>query len=229
MVFTSEQTPVDIVKTFPQASDIFIECHVDFCCGGDVSLAEQFAQKQLPGDAILNRLNESFIRWSEQGNIVMDWDEVSTEDLIDHIVHHHHAYLKEELPALETFVIRIANVHGEMHPHLIELHDVYQKFKKDMGEHSLKEELEVFPLIKQYLKAPSDELLTSIHLANGGLEDEHDLAGNLLIKMRQLTNGFDVPTNACGSYRITYDRLAKLETDTFQHVHLENNILFKRF
>ncbi|MEI3614002.1 hypothetical protein [Pseudogracilibacillus sp. SO30301A] len=46
--------------------------------------------------------------------------------------------------------------------------------------------------------------------------------------MREIINGFQAPPGACGSYHITYDRLVELETDIFQHVHLENNILFKR-
>jgi len=226
--FTAENTPAYIVKMYPQASDLFKVHMIDFCCGGDKPLQETFEEKQMDGEAILSELNANYEKWQQAGNEVKDWDAVPLDELVDHIVYHHHAYLKEELPALGEFVTKIFRVHGGQHPHLKDLHRVYNEFRVEMEEHTIKEESEVFPLIKEYVANPSDELLEKIRVANGGLEDEHDAAGDLLKKMRVITNGFETPPGACGSYHITYDRLAELETDTFQHVHLENNILFKR-
>src|SRR5699024_1556050 len=119
-------------------------------------------------------------------------------------------------------------IYGKNHPHLKELHRLYNQFKLDMEEHSIKEEEEVFPLIKEYEENPSNELLEQIHTANGGLENEHDASGDILKRMREITNGFQPPSDACNSYRITYARLAELENDTFQHIHLENHVLFKQ-
>ncbi|HEY2495312.1 MAG TPA: hemerythrin domain-containing protein, partial [Paenibacillus sp.] len=65
--------------------------------------------------------------------------------------------------------------------------------------------------------------------AISGLEAEHDEAGNILKKLREITNGFTPPVNACTTYRLTYERLAELERMTYEHVHLENNILFPRY
>ena len=228
MSFTAENTPAYIVKMYPQASDLFKENKIDFCCGGDVSLKNQFEKNNLDGKAILAELNESYHRWQKDGNEAKDWDAVPIDELVDHITYHHHEYLKQELPALGEFVKKIFRVHGTDHPHLKELHKVFNEFKTEMEEHTIKEDTEVFPLIKEYAQNPSEELLEKIRVANGELEDEHDVTGDLLKKMREITNGFQTPPGACGSYHITYDRLAELETDTFQHVHLENNILFKR-
>ncbi|WP_343032911.1 hemerythrin domain-containing protein [Virgibacillus doumboii] len=158
---------------------------------------------------------------------MVDWDAIPASELIDHIVHTHHVYLNDELPALGQFVTKILRVHGANHPHLKELHRLYNDFKVDMEEHMITEESEVFPLIKKYEKEPSEQLLQAIREANGGLEDEHETSGNILKRMREVTNGFEPPADACSSYRITYARLAEMETNTFQHVHLENNILFK--
>lgn len=46
--------------------------------------------------------------------------------------------------------------------------------------------------------------------------------------MRIITGDFLPPADACGSYQITYACLAESEEDTFQRIHLENNILFSR-
>jgi regulator of cell morphogenesis and NO signaling len=226
--FTARHKPVDIVKIFPKASDLFKKRRIDFCCGGDRPLGEVFKERNIDEAEVLSELNQAYHNWQKEDHEVIDWDAKTPSELIDHIVHTHHAYLYEELPALGKFVSKIFRVHGKNHPHLKELHRLYNDFKTEMEEHSIKEEEEVFPLIKEYEENPSDELLERIRIANGGLEDEHDETGNMLKRMREITDGFQPPNDACNSYRITYARLAQLETDTFQHIHLENHVLFKQ-
>ena len=57
---------------------------------------------------------------------------------------------------------------------------------------------------------------------------EHDVAGELLHKIRETSKDFTVPTDACISYQTLYRALEGLEQDLHQHIHLENNILFPR-
>ncbi|GGB53446.1 iron-sulfur cluster repair di-iron protein [Lentibacillus populi] len=225
--FTAEHTPAEIVKLFPKASDLFKRRRIDFCCGGDKPLSETFTKRNLNETAVLTELNDAYDTWQNSDHDVVDWSAVHPSELIDHIVSTHHAYLNEELPALGKFVTKILRVHGEKHKHLQELHRLYNEFKVEMEEHMIKEENEVFPLIKEYEKNPSEELLNHIRKANGGLGDEHVAAGNFLKRMNEITNGFEPPIDACNSYRITYARLADMESDTYEHVHLENNVLFK--
>jgi regulator of cell morphogenesis and NO signaling len=37
-----------------------------------------------------------------------------------------------------------------------------------------------------------------------------------------------VPEFACPTYRVTYQKLKEFDDDLMTHVHLENNILFKK-
>ncbi|SFD84044.1 regulator of cell morphogenesis and NO signaling [Lentibacillus persicus] len=226
--FTAEHTPAEVVKVFPKASDLFKQRRIDFCCGGDRPLGEVFKERNIDEVAVMDELNHSFQDWQKEDHEVVDLDTKPLSELIDHIVHSHHAYLYEELPALGKFVSKIFRVHGKNHPHLKELHRLYNDFKVDMEEHTVNEEENVFPLIKEYEHNPNEELLERIKTANGGLEDDHDASGNILKHIREITNGFQPPRDACNSYRITYARLAELESDTFQHIHLENHVLFKR-
>ncbi|MUV36293.1 Iron-sulfur cluster repair protein YtfE [Lentibacillus sp. JNUCC-1] len=226
--FTAEHKPADIVKVFPKASDLFKAHRIDFCCGGDQPLKNVFTENHLDEADILSKLNNLYKDWSAEGHAVTDWESVPLNELVDHIIHTHHAYLNDELPALNQFVSKIFRAHGAKHPHLVELNRLFNAFKLEMEEHMVKEEADVFPLIKEYELNPSEALRTQIHQANDELEAEHDEAGNLIKQMRHITHDFQPPEDACNSYRITYARLAELEDQTFTHVHLENNILFKR-
>lgn len=226
--FTVEHTPAEIVKVFPKASDLFKERRIDFCCGGDRPLGTVFTEKNIDKATVLSELNTAFENWSKEDEEVIDWDQVPLSELVDHIIYKHHAFLNEELTPLGKFVTKVFRVHGKAHPHLKELQSLYNEFKVDMEEHMIKEENEVFPLIKEYEKNPNQVLAERIHEENGGLEDEHESQGNILKRIREITNDFTPHAEACNSYRITYARLAELESDSFQHIHLENNVLFKR-
>jgi regulator of cell morphogenesis and NO signaling len=55
---------------------------------------------------------------------------------------------------------------------------------------------------------------------------EHDDAGAALTRLRELTNGFNPPPEACNTYRALFAGLAELEDDLHRHIHLQNSVLF---
>jgi len=57
---------------------------------------------------------------------------------------------------------------------------------------------------------------------------EHDDAGALLARIRELSHDFTPPGDACPSFIGLYRGLEDFERDLHHHVHLENNILFPR-
>ncbi len=226
--FTVEHTPAEIVKVFPKASDLFKKQHIQFCCGGDRPLHTVFIEQGLDEAAVLTELNTAYETWNKEDPEIVDWDQIPLSELIDHIVDTHHSFLKDELSPLGEFVTRVFHRHGATQPHLQELYRLYLGLKAGIEAHMSKEENEIFPLMKEYEKNPSHELASQIHEANKGLEHEHEAQTDILRKMGEITNDYTPPAEACNTYRITYARLAELEANTFQHIHLENNILFKR-
>ena len=60
------------------------------------------------------------------------------------------------------------------------------------------------------------------------LMKEHDGVGDVLKELRKITDQYRVPEDGCPTYMETFRKLEDLESDLFQHIHLENNILFPR-
>lgn len=226
--FQIDDTPAEIVKTFPKASDFFKKEKINFCCDGDKSLKETVVNKEVDVENLLQTINEAYHSWKEAGNEVMDWDQISNTALVDHILERHHDYLHDELEPLSQFVTKIFRVHGQNHTHLKELHILYHTFMSDVESHLFEEETSLFPLIRQYEETKDPETAIRIQELSQCMEEEHQLISDLLKEMSAVTNGFVLPDGACNSYRITYARLAELEANTVEHLHLENNILFKR-
>jgi len=158
-----------------------------------------------------------------------NWEEKSHSDLIDHILEKHHSYLNSELPALNQYVTKVSRVHGSNHPELNHVYMLYQQIKIELEQHSLIEETEVFPLIKEYEKNPSIASKERLGKVISELETDHEKVGLLLREIRAVTQDYSLPEDACMTYRMTFSRLEELESDMFDHIHLENNILFPRF
>jgi regulator of cell morphogenesis and NO signaling len=83
-------------------------------------------------------------------------------------------------------------------------------------------------MIREYLKNPSPGDLERIMDLVKDTENEHDGAGDIIKEMRKITEQYTLPKDACPTYCLTYEKLIEMESDIFQHIHLENNILFPR-
>lgn len=227
--FNGEEKVGAIVSDFPGASNLFKEVQIDFCCGGDRSLLDAIRQKKLDEHEILRRLNESFAEMKSRGEMSeTDWREAPIADLIDYVVNHHHAYLRKEMPLLSEFVTKVFRVHGGTHVELSALHKLFHQMKIELDQHLIMEEEVLFPLLKQYASHPTAELHEQALKGLHELESDHSVVGNYLKEMRAVTNGYALPEGACRTYTITFHKLGELESDLFQHIHLENNILFPR-
>ena len=226
--FTENTLVKDIVNELPKSSDLFKKHRIDFCCGGNIPLANAAQERGLDPAAIVAELQTLFTKSEPSENEMEKWIHSDSQSLIAHIISAYHRPLEEELTMLSPYVTKVARVHGENHPELLKVYELYYAFKKEMLEHTAKEEETVFPLIQQLNDstiANREEAINAIV----ELEKEHDAAGAILKELREITADYELPFDACGTYRLVYKRLEALEEQTFMHVHLENNILFPRF
>ena len=99
----------------------------------------------------------------------------------------------------------------------------------ELDQHLIKEEEILFPMMKEYSANASKELFGKIVSVLKETEDEHETAGNVLKELRSITQDYTVPADGCNTYSMTYRGLQELEEDLFEHIHLENNILFKKW
>lgn len=208
-------------------AEVFQKHGIDFCCGGNVPIGEACRQQGVDPETLLKELeaisnaprkpdSPDFLRWSP-------------DFLVEYIINNHHAYLKEAIPALRTFTEKVAQAHGNSHPEVVEIHNLFQALANELEPHMMKEEHVLFPLIQQISQAVKQQS-GPVGMPVGGpiqqMELEHDRAGNLIKEIRQLSHDFTLPADACNTFEATYKKLVEFEADLFQHIHLENNILF---
>lgn len=227
-MFKSTQSVGEIVSIMPGASEIFKQYRIDFCCGGNKPLIDAAREKNLDEGEVLKKLNEAFEVNEKMIEESRDFKEMSPCELVEYIENTHHAYVKKALPELSELTIKIMRVHGANHEVLFKVHRLFSTLKAELEQHLIKEEVNLFPLIKEFGRKPGAELLARINKVIIGLEDEHEGAGNILKELRKITEDYKVPEDGCSTYLASFNKLEELEADLFQHIHLENNILFKK-
>ncbi len=218
-----------IAAAYPGAIEIFLNYNIDFCCGGDRPLEEALKEKNLNEAEVIDRINAGYQEFLKRIDKGIDWRNSSMSELIDYIVNKHHTYLKGELPVAQRLLTKILDVHfyhsGEV---LSRLFKLYMNLMAELEIHLLKEEEILFPIIKEYEANPAEELRLKAVEVMTETEDEHEGAGDILKEMREITNNYTCPPEGCMTFQRTYDTLVEIEQDLFNHIHLENNILFPR-
>ena len=226
----------DLAREHPGTIRVFQRHRVDFCCGGKRSLAEAAARAGADL-AILTAELAALVRGAgadaEAG--AQAWPSAlpaELEDLAKLIVGRYHVALRGELPRLMQMAERVEKVHGgELPQTLPPLAARLRELAAELDSHMREEEEQLFPAIERLERAAGrGETTAAEDLARlvAAREDEHAAAGEHLRELRRLTDGFEPPEWACNTFRGLYHGLAELERELFEHIHLENNVLFPR-
>jgi regulator of cell morphogenesis and NO signaling len=230
---------VDLSKTVrdwavenPAATRVFEKFGIDYCCGGGKSLREACEAANLAPDKLLALLQAAGQGKGTNGN--KDWNSEPLADLIDHIVESHHAYTREELDRLDPLLAKVCSVHGQRHPELLRIRQLFGGLSQELTMHMMKEEQVLFPYISRMEEAVLERrpvippMFGTVQNPVQMMMQEHDDAGQALHEMRELSASYTPPQDACVSFQTLYRALDEFERDLHQHIHLENNILFPR-
>lgn len=221
----NEMTVGEIVTADFRAAGIFREAGIDFCCGGDKSLEIACQEQKMDKALVLQQLDE-LTKTEMASNL--NFNEWELGFLADYIVNTHHKFVMKSLPDLLFYTKKIATVHGDYHPELIEIAYLFEEINRELLQHLQNEENVLFPAIKEALKTNRESEKSIILSEITRMKGEHEFAGGAMDKINRLSNNYEVPGEGCGSYKLAYEMLNRFEDDLHVHVHLENNILYHK-
>ncbi len=227
MTNIAEQTLATIVTNNHFTVPVLEKYDLDFCCKGKRTLADACTEKGISIEAISEELEKS----SEIPTTKMPFTEMTAEQLISYILIHHHFYVKQSMPTIIGHLEKVAAKHGDRFPYMAEVLSLFREINDEMTMHMHKEEVILFPRIKEV--TVQQEAHQHSNLAPGYIaapiqvmELEHEHAGDILYKIRSLTNNYTPPEGACTTFQVSLAELKEFEEDLHRHVHLENNLLF---
>lgn len=225
------KTVGEIVKLDFRAADVFSSYGIDFCCGGKISVSEACANSHCDESKVITDLEALK---NHTGSPVHDFDSWNIGFLADYIEHTHHRYVSKAIPQILPLALKVADVHGDHHPEVIRINELFQDLANELTLHMQKEEMILFPYIKELVVSESSgncqdgSCFGSVASPIAVMEQEHENAGVILKEMFSLSNGYNVPEDACNTFRVLYGKLKEFEDDLHRHIHLENNILFPK-
>lgn len=216
-----------IVAVTPATARVFEQYQIDYCCKGNKTLGEACHEKKLDPNLICAALEAA--QSSDQISET-NWAERGLGELCEHIVQRHHAFLREELPRVSGLIEKVVNAHGQKHVELAQVKSVFRMLRAELEPHMEKEEQILFPAVRilENSNRPTQFPFGTVCNPIRCLEHEHEGTGEALAKLRELTGGYTAPADACPTYRVMLDSLARLERDLHEHIFKENQILFPR-
>jgi len=233
MTLTTEKTVGEIAVENPAATRLFEKLGIDYCCGGQQTLEDACRAAKVPIERVMDSLAEAERAPAPSGKD-RDWRQEPLSELIAHIDSTHHKFVREETARLAPLFVKVCSVHSKNHPELLGMQATFAALVQELTMHLMKEEQVLFPYIvrmeeavlqkEQVLPPPFGTVENPVAM----MIHEHNSAGEALRTLRQASNGYAAPPDACVSYQTLYRALADFEADLHQHIHLENNILFPR-
>jgi regulator of cell morphogenesis and NO signaling len=221
MMLTNTEFPglsvADIAMQFPNSIAVLNKYHIDYCCGGNKPFELACKQAGISPSEVWSLIHNTAT------NGLLTFTAWSPSLLIDYIQELHHGYVRNNIPIIQNLLEKVCHAHGEEHPELIIIRKKFEMLADELMAHMMKEEEILFPAIKN-----STHQQINLQLPISVMLDEHEAAGDLIKSIRTLSGDYQVPVDACPTYLITYKLLNEFDHDLMQHIHLENNILFKK-
>lgn len=227
----SERTVGELAAEVPASIRVFEAWKIDYCCGGMTPLPDACAAVGKSVDAFVTELVKTA---AVPNGMTRDWNADSLTAMAGRIVSMYHVYTREELQTIAPIADKVLGVHGVRRPELAEVVTLVAELTNDMTPHMLKEEQVLFPYVEKLEQAAATKteaptpFFGTVKNPVRMMMLEHDRVGELLARLRQITDDYTPPESACFSYRELYRRLAEFELRTHEHVHIENNIYFPR-
>lgn len=220
----------EIVAEDFRTAAIFKKHGIDFCCKGDRTIENACETKKLDAQNIYKEIENL----PQNVASSIDFKSWPLDLLADYIEKTHHRYVAEKTPVLQQFLDKLCKVHGGHQPELFQIRELFDTSAQDLGAHMKKEELMLFPFIKNMVKSKIDGgAIPQPHFGTvenpvNMMKHEHTVEGERLRKIAELTDEYTPPADACNTYKVAFAMLQDFENDLHRHIHLENNILFPK-
>ena len=231
MNITEKSNVGSLVAGDYRLAEVFKKYKIDFCCNGNRTVEDACLQKGVPYPGLIRELAAQS---EAPDKSVIDYNSWPIDVLADHIEKKHHRYVVEKIPVIKSYLDKICKVHGDRHPELFKIAELFNEAAGELSKHMKKEELILFPFIHNLIKAKDSGYklnrpsFGSVDSPIRMMNHEHDAEGERFRRIAQLCNNYTVPADGCNTYKVSFALLKEFEEDLHLHIHLESNILFPK-
>ena len=221
----------ELVAQDYRSASVFKKYGIDFCCQGNRTIQDACEAIEIDVSSVVTDLNEVSKATPENS---IDYQSWPIDLMADYIEKKHHRYVEDKTQEILPYLDKVYRVHGDNHPELLEIKQLFNETAEELAAHMKKEELILFPFIRKMAKAKVEN--TQLVMPPFGtvenpiqmMTQEHIDEGERFRKIEELSNNYTPPVDACNTYKVTFALLKEFQADLHLHIHLENNILFHK-
>lgn len=216
----------EIVRQDSRIGAILDGYHLDFCCGGALTLAHACEERGIDVQRVITDIEALAVPAREYPD--------NPIGLISHIIACHHNYVRQSLPVIHAHLAKVVAAHGARHPELAFIESEFAKIGTELQQHLLKEEQVLFPYVIALSEAVDNRgplppnMFGTIQNPIRMMEIEHQEASERMVAIRELSHGYKAPEDACDTYRLVFEELEAFGRDLYVHTELENDVLFPK-
>lgn len=231
MDITEKSNVGEVVRYNFRTATVFQANNIDYCCGGNKSIAEACRETGADSGKLISELRSTAESADPDSEYI---NGLSLTELSDYIVRRHHSYVRNKIPFLKGGLDRICEVHGPSHQELYRIRELFNESAGGLTMHMQKEETVLFPYIQQMEASvrsgskPGASHFGSVANPVAMMMAEHETEGQRFDTIADISNSYALPADACNTYRATINGLKDFEADLHRHIHLENNVLFPK-
>lgn len=228
MILDIERPIAEFVNDDLRTADIFYKYHIDFCCGGKQKLVDACRKKNVSVEEIMQAIE----KLGNPGLLHDKFD--SCSEVIQTLLETFHAGAREKTPILIGYIDRIADRHGDTKPVYFEVQKLVHQLLDELEHHMQKEEFVLFPYVLDLEEAVLNHtqkptpMFGTVQNPISMMESDHDEAGEVLHKLNELLNDYEICEDHCNTQKAFMRLMKEFEKELYLHVHLENNVLFKK-
>jgi len=142
--------------------------------------------------------------------------------LITYTKKNYHQKIEADIKDLMPHIDKVVRVHGESHPHLPAVRNLFLQLVAELNEHIKKEE-RVFKLITE--NNTDAEIL---EFETSSLAGNHLAFESVLVNISGITNQFTAPEGSCRTYNLVYDSLRLFNEKLKQYENLESKVIINK-
>ncbi|MBN2656294.1 MAG: hemerythrin domain-containing protein [Spirochaetales bacterium] len=217
-----KETLSELATVYPYIVDILNQYRLDYTFNSETTLKEAVEKAGLSYEKVNADINLAIDEYIVTKPEVIYWENEPIHKIIDHIETKHHRFMEKTMDE----ILRLFHA-MELTPELESLEKLFGELQAEILTHQIKEEEELFPLLKEYSGNRNSELRKKCVSYMEKTMGEHEQAGQVLKNINSMTDNFMPPVGATAELKKLYLKLNALEKDTFLHIHMENSILFK--
>lgn len=203
------------------------------CCAQEVAHEDACERAGMATDELAHSLDVASQHESLVGEL-RGFTLAPLAQIINYIVEKHHAFARQELVCLKSLLAKVCFGHGDRHPELLHIQNLFKHLDEELSAHMQREERALFPYLVQMEEAHNcrETFRRPVFGTTGVLahlmSHEHERESKVLGEIRRASSDYTAPEGACPSYRLLYRTLKDFELDLRQHIYLEDKVLFAR-